>query len=229
MDTSRRRVSRDKGRVWRYVESGRNLAGCAGGLAGLALTFTGVSGAYWPLVVVGLYGAGALIAPPERLAVPHFPDAAEQLGVLREDFGRLREYVASVELPPAAHGRAVELDGLLGALLGHEEWASDPDGFHVLTRAVREDVPEAVDTYLRARWWTRFTASGEPPERLLEHQLGLVQRELAGVAEGLRDAVERQRESHTYVLEERSDTGGGGASGAGLRGPAGKRRRPPMP
>ncbi|MFF0741268.1 hypothetical protein ACFYVL_12805 [Streptomyces sp. NPDC004111] len=197
------------------MESRKNLAGCAGGLAGLALTFTGAAGAYWPLVVAGLYGAGALLAPPERAPVPHFPDAAAQLDVLRGDFGRLREYLASVELPPAAAGRLTELDGLLAALTGHEEWASDPDSFHVLTRAVRQDVPEAVDTYLRARWWTRFTPGSEPPERLLEHQLGLLYDELAGVAEVLRDAVERQRESHTYVLEE--------------RGGAVKRRRPPTP
>jgi hypothetical protein len=197
-------TSREKGRGWRYVESRKNLAGCAGGLAGLALTFTGAAGAYWPFVVAGLYGALALLAPPERVAVPHFPDAAEQLDVLRADFGRLREYVASVELPPAAAGRLTELDGLIAALAGHEEWASDPDSFHVLRRAVREDVPEAVDTYLRARWWTRFSPGNEPPERLLEHQLRLLYDELLGVAVILRETVEQERESHAHYLEERA-------------------------
>lgn len=200
MATSRHRGNR----LLAFVGSAKNLAGCAGGLVGLALTFTGAAGAYWPLVVAGLYGAGALLAPPERVAAPHFPDAAEQLDALRGDFGRLREYVASVELPPAASGRLTELDGLLGALVGHEEWASDPDSFHVLRRAVREDVPEAVDTYLRARWWTRFSPGSEPPERLLEHQLRLLQDELTGVAATLRDAVEQERESHAHHLEERA-------------------------
>ncbi|MEU8892505.1 hypothetical protein [Streptomyces sp. NPDC048442] len=192
----------------RFAESRKNLAGCAGGLAGLALTFTGAAGAYWPLVVAGLYGAGALIAPPERIAAPHFPDAAEQLDVLREDFTRLREYVASLQLPPAAAGRLTELDALLSALVEHGQWSSDPDSFHALTRAVREDVPEAVDTFVRARWWTRFTPGTEPPERHLERQLTLVHEELATVASSLRKAEEQRQESLTYYLEKRPSRSG---------------------
>jgi hypothetical protein len=43
-------------------------------VGGLALHFAGLTGSYWPLVVGGLYGAGALIAPPKRPAAPDFPD-----------------------------------------------------------------------------------------------------------------------------------------------------------
>ena len=63
----------------RYLESRKNLAGCACGIAGLVLTFTGLAGVYWPVVVAGLYGAGALIAPPERPPLPDFPDPSAQL------------------------------------------------------------------------------------------------------------------------------------------------------
>ncbi|MGW7411208.1 hypothetical protein [Streptomyces sp. NPDC054863] len=203
MATSRAR-GRGTGRgVLRFAESRKNLAGCAGGLAGLALTFTGAAGAYWPLVVAGLYGAGALIAPPERVAAPHFPDAAEQLDVLRGDFARLQQYVASVQLPPAATGRLTELDALLAALVGHGEWSSDPDSFHTLTRSVREDVPEAIDTYVRARWWTRFAPGNEPPERQLEHQLGLIHEQLTAMAAALQDAEAQRQESLTHYLRER--------------------------
>ena len=191
-----------------YIESRKNLTGGALGVAGLGLTFAGVAGPYWPVVVVGLYGAGALIAPPERVAPPDFPDPSAQLDELRGDFGTLRTYLADIELPPAAAGRLTELTELLAALLEPgwvaEVLAHDPEGVHALSRAVRQDVPEAVDTFVRTRWWTRLTPGTEPPERHLERQLGLLQEELARLASALRDTEARRQESHTRYLEDRS-------------------------
>ncbi|MFF9775641.1 hypothetical protein ACF1HJ_18540 [Streptomyces sp. NPDC013978] len=191
-----------------YIESRKNLTGGALGVAGLGLTFAGVAGPYWPVVVVGLYGAGALIAPPERVAPPDFPDPSAQLDELRGDFGTLRTYLADIELPPAAAGRLTELTELLAALLEPgwvaEVLAHDPEGVHALSRAVRQDVPEAVDTFVRTRWWTRLTPGTEPPERHLERQLGLLQEELGRLASALRDTEARRQESHTRYLEDRS-------------------------
>ncbi|WP_200304269.1 hypothetical protein [Streptomyces adelaidensis] len=195
-------------RLLAYVESRKNLTGGALGVAGLGLTFAGVAGPYWPVVVVGLYGAGALIAPPERPSLPDFPDPSAQLDELRTDFGTLREYLAGIDLPPAAAGRLTELTELLAALLD-PGWVSevltrDPEGVHALSRAVRQDVPEAVDTFVRTRWWTRLTPGTEPPERHLERQLTVLQDELGSIAAALRDAEARRQESHTRYLEDRS-------------------------
>ncbi|MFM9589130.1 hypothetical protein ACKI1J_06265 [Streptomyces scabiei] len=191
-----------------FVESRKNLTGSALGIAGLGLTFAGVAGPYWPVVVVGLYGAGALLAPPERPPLPDFPDASAQLDAVRDDFSTLREYLAGIELPPAASGRLTELTELLTALLDPgwvaEILAHDPEGVHALSRAVRQDVPEAVDTFVRTRWWTRLTPGTDPPERHLERQLGLLQSELGRLAATLRDAEARRQESHTRYLEDRS-------------------------
>ncbi|MFF5155048.1 hypothetical protein ACFY3N_02040 [Streptomyces sp. NPDC000348] len=195
-------------RAMAYLESRKNLAGCAGGLAGLVLTFTGVAGPYWPVVVAGLYGAGALAAPPERPAPPAFPDPSAQLDEVRADFERLREYLADVDLPPAATDRLTGLTGLLAALLdpgrATELLAQDPDAVHSLSRAVRQDVPEAVDAYVRTRWWTRLAPGQEPPERHLERQLGLLREEAERLAAGLRETEARRQESHTRYLEDRS-------------------------
>ncbi|MEV6741554.1 hypothetical protein AB0N14_33450 [Streptomyces sp. NPDC051104] len=192
----------------RYVESRKNLSGSALGLVGLVLTFTGVAGAYWPLVVAGLYGVGALIAPPERPAPPDFPDPSAQLGELRADFEKLRGYLADVELPPAASGRLTELTELLAALLdpgwAAEVLAQDPEGVHMLSRAVRQDVPEAVDTFVRTRWWSRLAPGQEPPERHLERQLGLLHDEAARLAAAVRETEARRQETHTRYLEDRS-------------------------
>jgi hypothetical protein len=191
-----------------FLESRKNLAGSACGIVGLGLTFAGVAGVYWPVVVVGLYGAGALIAPPERPPLPDFPDPSAQLDGIRADFGALRAYLAGVELPPAAAGRLTELTELLAALLDPgwvaEVLARDPEGVHALSRAVRTDVPEAVDTFVRTRWWTRLAPGTEAPERHLERQLALLHEEAEALAAGLRETEARRQESHTRYLEDRA-------------------------
>lgn len=191
-----------------YLESRKNLAGASCGVAGLVITFAGGAGPYWPVVVAGLYGAGALIAPPERPAVPEFPGASAQLDALREDFGRLRDYLGDVELPSAATDRLGELTELLGALLDPgwvaEVLAEDPEAVHALSRAVRQDIPEAVDSYVRTRWWTRMAPGHQSPEGHLLRQLGLLHDESAQLAATLREVEERRQESHTRYLEDRS-------------------------
>ncbi|WAU85220.1 hypothetical protein O1Q96_39310 [Streptomyces sp. Qhu-G9] len=191
-----------------YLESRKNITGSACGVVGLALTFAGVAGPYWPVVVAGLYGAGALVAPPERPPLPDFPDPSAQLDEVRGDFVKLRAYLADVELPPAAAGRLTELTELLGALLDPgwvaEILARDAEGVHALSRAVRLDVPEAVDTFVRTRWWARLTPGTEAPERHLDRQLGLLHDELTSLASNLRETEARRQESHTRYLEDRA-------------------------
>jgi hypothetical protein len=191
-----------------YLESRKNIAGSVCGLVGLGMTFTGVAGPYWPVVVAGLYGAGALIAPPERPPLPDFPDPSAQLEELRGDFEKLCGYLGEVELPPAAAGRLTELTELLRALLdpgwAAELLAHDPEGVHTLSRSVRQDVPEAVDTFVRTRWWTRLAPGQESPERHLERQLTLLQEEAERLAAGLRETEARRQESHTRYLEDRA-------------------------
>ncbi|MFI8912028.1 hypothetical protein ACIGW4_10460 [Streptomyces sp. NPDC053513] len=189
-------------RLLGYVESRKNLTGSACGLAGVGIALTGAAGGLWPLVVAGLYAAGALIAPPERPGTPHFPDADEQLDALRADFATLREYLAEVELPSAARDRLTELDALVEALL-EPGWVSDPEHLHVLARAVRQDVPEAVDTFVRTRWWSRVAPGAEPPERHLVRQLSLLRGEMSEIAVALRQAEAIRQEIHTRYLEER--------------------------
>ncbi|MFJ9338112.1 hypothetical protein ACIRP0_02330 [Streptomyces sp. NPDC101733] len=192
-----------------FLESRKNLAGSVGGLAGLGLTLAGVAGTYWPVVIAGLYGAGALIAPPDRIDAPYFLDPAEQLGVVREDLVRLREYVAEVELAPAAEGKLSELLDLYGALLDPgwvaDVLATEPEAVHTLSRAIRLDVPECVDTYNRTRWWTRLTPGGESPERHLERQLSVLFEEAERAAADLHDVEARRQQTHTTYLEGRGE------------------------
>lgn len=107
-----------------FLESRKNLTGCAFGLAGLGLTFTGLAGTYWPVVVAGLYGAGALIAPPDRPTTPDFAPPPEQLEELRRDFAALTDYLTEVSLPPPAAARLTDLTDLITSLLD-PGWVAD--------------------------------------------------------------------------------------------------------
>jgi hypothetical protein len=196
------------GRVLGYLESRKNLTGSACGVLGLVLTFTGLAGAYWPVVIAGLYGAGALVAPPERPEAPAFEDPAEQLDALRGDFSTLRAYLSEVDLPPTAAGRLTELNEMLDALL-EPGWVADAlvndaESVHKLSRAIRQDMPESVDAFVRTRWWSRLQPGAEPPERHLERQLTVLYDEATALATTLREAEARRQEIQTQYLEDRN-------------------------
>ncbi|WP_228034787.1 hypothetical protein [Streptomyces spongiae] len=150
------------------------------------------------------YGVKQTCRAPSTPRSSSWPTATPLWG----DFERLRGYLADVELPPAASGRLTELTDLFTALLDAgwvaEVLAGDPEGVHALSRAVRQDVPEAVDTFVRTRWWTRLSPGADPPERHLERQLSVLQEEFTTLAAPLRDVEARRQESHTRYLEDRS-------------------------
>ncbi|MBB5938233.1 hypothetical protein [Streptomyces zagrosensis] len=215
--------------VLRYLESRKNLTGCALGLLGLGLYAVGVAGAYWPVVIVGLYGAGALLAPPERPHSPDFPAPGEQVEALRADLVTLDDYLAGVRsrdrLPDEAERLLDELAELLSALLdpergGAEALAADGEALHRLTRIIRQDAPQSVDAYLRTRWWSRLTPGASPPDDHLRRQLGLLVEEGAQLAAELRDAEAWRQQALTQYYEDRATPDG--RDGVGERGvPAG--------
>jgi hypothetical protein len=196
-----------RGGLAAYLESTRNLAGCAGGLVGLVLHFTGLAGSLWPVVVAGLYGVGALLAPPPRPPLPRFPTADEQVAAVRADLAALNAYLAGVRLPAGVSEPVSRLldvvAGLVDPGLAGPELAQDGERLHAVSRIVRQDLPEAVDGYARARWWHRLAPGDRGPEVQLSRQVELLTAEATAVASDLREAEERRRETQTRYLEER--------------------------
>ncbi|MEV7020715.1 hypothetical protein [Kitasatospora sp. NPDC093558] len=137
-----------------YLESGRNLVGCAGGAIGLGLHFAGLGGAWWPGVVAGLYAAGALLTPGPKPPPPPPPGFPE--------LDALADYLRTVPLPPSAR-----VGDLLDALR-----AAGP-GPAAGRRIVRDGLPLAVAGYLRARTWQPW-AGGTDPEAELAREVGLL-------------------------------------------------------
>ncbi|MBD0694901.1 hypothetical protein [Streptomyces sp. CBMA123] len=164
-------------RLLRYLESTRNLVGCGGGAIGLGLHFAGLGGSWWPGVVAGLYGAGALLTPdppPEPEPEPKpgtrtgtgagtgAPGQPEQPKPEPEpkpepapkrpdpDLAALAAYLGTVPLPASAG-----VDALLAAL---REAGPGPAAEAI----VRHRLPVAVDGYLRARTWLPWAGPDAP-------------------------------------------------------------------
>jgi hypothetical protein len=141
-------------RLRRYLVSRKHLAGTAGGLVGVALALGGVAGPLWPVVVVGLYGAGALAAPSDRqpaeVVRQLLASAAQDAAALMEDLDRIAQRVrrAQAELPAAVPPLFEQIEQKLAALLAHPNVLADPDVFHVISMTIRKDLDQVVGAYL---------------------------------------------------------------------------------
>lgn len=151
MATSDRRVAE---RAHRYFVSRKHLAGTAGGLAGVALSLSGVAGPLWPVVVVALYAAAALAAPSDRPPGDYvrqlLASSAEEAAALVEELDRIRRCVrdAEAELPAGVPDRVDEIERKLAGMLAHPNVLADPDVLHVMSTTIRKDLDRIVATYL---------------------------------------------------------------------------------
>ncbi|MFJ9691904.1 hypothetical protein [Kitasatospora sp. NPDC101183] len=173
-------------KVLEYLESTRNLVASGCGVAGVGLHYLGLGGSWWPGVIVGLYGAGALLTPgPRGPGKPDGPDGpggpttpirserpATRAPEPRADpeLASLEAYVASAPLPASA--RVAEL------LASLREARPGPE----VRRMVRHRLPVAVDGYLRARTWRPWAGPDAPdPAAELGRVVAELSAELTGV------------------------------------------------
>ncbi|OLZ58073.1 hypothetical protein [Amycolatopsis keratiniphila] len=187
-----------------YLGSTKNLAGCVGGLIGLALYLTGVVGGLWPLVVAGLYAVFALLAPPERVRLVS-PDAVAEAGQLRADLESLVGKVTerAQRMPGSSVDSVRRIAEVLEDLLSRpERWAANPDVQHAVTRLARTDLPLSVETYLNLPWWF---AAKRPADELLA-QLELLETEAHRIAERFYAGDVHQQADHTRYLRERGES-----------------------
>jgi hypothetical protein len=128
-----------------------------GALVGVGLHLAGVVGDVWPVVAIGLYAVGALVAPPDPVAEP----AAEPslTDVLRQEAEAqlTRVELEREDLPPGAERtvrhivRTVRLVlDRLDRVADHEaDRAEAPERLADAAEIVRAGLPACLDTYLR--------------------------------------------------------------------------------
>ncbi|TWP50820.1 hypothetical protein FKR81_19435 [Lentzea tibetensis] len=185
----------------RYLGSWKNLAGCVGGLVGLALHLFGVAGSYWLFVVAGLYGFGALIAPPAKVTLVTDPD--QEAAFLRTELFSLLTKVRGfggrvpADVLPKLERIAEVLNGMLAQ---PRRLRSDPDALHAVTRLVGTDLPLSVQTYLNLPWWY---AAARGADGQLTRQLDLLLADAERTASAFHEADAQRQSDHTRYLEER--------------------------
>jgi hypothetical protein len=199
--------------VTRYLTSTKNLAGAVGGIIGLIITFLGVAGPYWPVVIIGLYAAGVFAAPPEKISLV-LEDAEAETGRLRRDLGRLtaevRQHSSRIPHPAlAAFGRIAEL---LGDVLDRPDALTvAPDQMHAIARAVRTDLPESLQSYLNLPWWYAAgrRINGQPTAaEELTTQLELLEKDLTGTADQVYQLDAQRLRDQTRYLRDRTKVSG---------------------
>jgi hypothetical protein len=201
-------------RVVGYLTSRKHLAGTVGGLAGVGLALTGASGRLWPAVVAGLYGVGALAAPPDPSPRAHVEEllrhAAEEAGRLRRDLDRLggRVRAAGTELPPGALDSFARIEDRLAGTLGHPGALAEPEVLHVLSTTIGKDLPASVSGYLDLPRFQRSRAlpSGRTPGDELTRQLTLLEEYVTSTADQVFSSHTRDIVDLTTYLETRTPT-----------------------
>jgi hypothetical protein len=190
-------------RLLRYLYSNKNLAGSAGGLAGLALYFTGVVGELWPLVVAGLYGVGALATPPTRtIDLRGGLDPGNLERAMAEQRRRVRGRVPDDVLAAVdrIHDQVREVLARRHALP-----PGSPDAFAV-ERTALDYLPTALESYLNLPrgYANRVPVSGgRTARRVLLDQLALLEAKLGEVLEAIARGDTDRLLAHGRFLEDR--------------------------
>lgn len=135
-----------------YLYSGRNIAGCCLGAVGLLLLFTGVIGPGWPLIVAGLYAAGAIGWPRSTLAetAANSELSADQLV---QQLDTLVTQVAK-GLPAAALESLRSIQHTLAELLPRLRALKDSNALSAqsaftIQETLRRYLPDMLTSYLR--------------------------------------------------------------------------------
>nr|WP_202420345.1 hypothetical protein [Actinomadura rayongensis] len=171
--------------------------------------FTGVAGPYSPAVVAGLYAAGALLAPPEKVALV-LDDTVAETGRLRADLAGLVGRVRAHRAPPEALARLDAIAGMLRDLLSRPEvLTAAPDPLYEISRAIRTDLPTSFETYLNLpRWYALRRAGHRTASEELLSQLDLIAASLTRTADDLYAAEAQRLRDHTEYLRGREREGG---------------------
>jgi hypothetical protein len=189
--------------VVRYLTSTKNIAGSVGALGGLALFFTGVVGPLWPLVVAGLYGVGALLAPGERRV-----DLRSEVDI--RDIGKSLD-----RLLRTVHGRVPDdierqvrrIAGTIQAILPRTgQLPPGSQELFILQRTVADYLPTSLEAYMnlpRAYAALHPLKGTKTAQQILADQLALLQQQMDEVADAVAKNDADRLLAQGRFLEER--------------------------
>ncbi|MEZ0076004.1 hypothetical protein [Planotetraspora sp. GP83] len=189
-----------------YLGSTRNIVGSALALLGLVLHFLGLAGSFWPIVVIGLYGVGALLTPPDRvrLTISHAEVETRQL---RADLDALVSKVSATRFPDDVVAKVGGLAAILRDILARAEaLTSSPDQLHVVSQAIRDYLPTSLEAYANLPRSYALTRRGERERSAHEElmaQLDLLETGLTKVADAVYQGDEQALRDQGRFLRDR--------------------------
>ncbi|MEU8202051.1 hypothetical protein [Streptosporangium sp. NPDC049046] len=193
-------------RILAYAGSTRNITGCVLALVGVVLVFLGVAGTFWPVVVAGLYGVGALLAPADRvrLTISHAEVESRQL---ETDLAALSAKVDGNRFPDDVVRRVGALAEVLRDILRRADTlTSSPDHLHIVSQTIRDYLPSSLETYANLPRSYALTRRGERERSAHEEllaQLDLLDTRLREVAESVYRGDEQALRDQGRFLRDR--------------------------
>jgi hypothetical protein len=203
-------------RLLLFLYSTSNLVGLVLALVGLVLYFTGVVGALWPLVVVGLYLAGVLLTPRPRRSVLSGGSAATTADI-RRSLDRLDASLRGGVPDDVAAAVARVRQDILVLLPDDDVDVGDDPGLVLVRVTALEYLPSTLQNYLdlpRAYANLHPVKDGKTAHQLLLDQLELLDTKMREVADDVHRQDTRRLIQQGYFLEERfkmPDAGTGAA------------------
>ena len=173
--------------VLRYLYSGKNIVGSTLALFGLLLFFTHViTVAFWPFVVVAMYGIGALLSPgPPHVALAGTsfdPDS------IRRSLARQLS-ISNGKLSPPLQAKLQSIaDTILGILPHYTEFPPGSPDLFVVGRTATDYLPSALQAYLnlpRAYATLHKMPNGKTADDVLSDQLSLIATKMNEVADAV--------------------------------------------
>src|ERR1700682_4194492 len=168
-----------------YLYSTKNLAGSALALVGLVLFFTHVVGALWPVVVVGLYIVGVLVAPGNKTYDLH---SGWDPGDVRKALGEQMKTIGG-KVPDEVVAKVSSIqDTILTLLPRVERLPAGSEDLFIVQRTALEYLPTALEAYLnlpRAYATLKPVENGKTASQVLLDQLTLLEGKMNEISDDI--------------------------------------------
>jgi len=191
----------------RYLVSAKNLLGCSLALIGLLLHLFGLFGPFWPLVVVGLYAAGALAGPRRKPKIARDTFDAREV---RRAVDRAYQMTHG-RMPADVQSRVAQIRQEIIELLPHTaDFPVGSQDLYVLRRMAVDYLPMTLEAYLSlpSSYATqRRIQAGKTSLDVLREQLGLLDDKMDEIAEAVRQRDSDRLLANGIFLEERFGKG----------------------
>jgi hypothetical protein len=190
-------------RLLMYLYSTKNIVGSLLALVGLLLFFTGVVGALWPLVVVGLYLIGALVAPgTSAIDLRSGFDPNDVRRALDQDVRQVSGRVPADVLAKVQNIQQI----ILGILPRTGTLPPGSPELFVVQRTAMDYLPTALESYVnlpRAYATLHPVQDGKTAKQVLLDQLALLESKMNEVADDVHRNDTDRLLANGRFLEER--------------------------